>query len=81
MRVDTDAERAWLDHEVWRVACAIENTWTAQVFGAGDDAIAAPPVECELRYLEEIREMPIARRLWSRSAWGQEAALPAAFSE
>ena len=63
------------------MACATENTWTAQVFGACEDAIPAPPATCELAYLEEFRDMPIARRLWKRSEWGQDAALSAALSE
>lgn len=75
MLVETDAERAWLDREVWRVACAVENTWTCQVFGPCDDAIVAPPAECERAYLEEIRELPIAKRLFKRCEWAQEAAL------
>lgn len=56
----------------------IENTWTAQVFDECDDAIVALPAACELAYLQEIRETPIARRMWSRSEWGQEAARSAA---
>lgn len=78
MLVETADERAWLEREVWRLACAIENTWTAQVFDECDDAIVALPAACELAYLQEIRETPIARRMWSHSEWGQEAARSAA---
>jgi hypothetical protein len=75
MLVDSPDERAWLDDEIWRVACALENTWTAQVFEACEDAILALPVECELVYLEEIRRTTVAKRLWKRLEWAQEAAL------
>lgn len=64
--VETAAERAWLEHEVWRFACALENTWPAQVFGACDDAISAMPAACERRYVEELRGTAVARRVSRR---------------
>lgn len=63
---ETEDERAWLDREAWRLACALENTWPAQVFSACDDAIRATPVACEHRYLEELRDTTVAQRLTRR---------------
>lgn len=66
MLVETPAEQVWLDQEIWRLACALENTWATQVFAACDDAIPALPVPREHAYLEEIGRTAIARRMASR---------------
>lgn len=64
--VDGAAERAWLDHETWRLACALENTWGLKAVAPAPDTIASTIGDAEQRVLDEFARMPMAIRLAKR---------------
>ncbi len=64
--VDGDEERAWLDHETWRLACALENTWGLRAVAPAPDTIGSTISEAEQRFLSEFAQMPLAKRLAKR---------------
>jgi hypothetical protein len=61
--VDNDEERAWLDHETWRLACALENTWGLKSVMPAPDTILSTIGEGERRFIAEFAQLPMARRL------------------
>lgn len=64
--VDGDEERAWLDHETWRLACALENTWGLKAVAPAPDTIGSAIGDAEKRFLDEFARMPMAVRLAKR---------------
>jgi hypothetical protein len=64
--VEGDDERAWLDHETWRLACALDNTWGRKSVPPAADTIGSTIGAGERRFFEEFAQMPTARRLATR---------------